>query len=669
MVIGNLCLALALPVTIYTIFVSIFGRNNSELAEKARKASHLVTILVTMASLMLIFAFLTDSFNIEYVYSYSSRSLSWPYKLSGIWAGLDGSLLFWAWILVIYASIVAFRKRDENFPYINAVLQVVVAFFLVMLVFDANPFAELSSTPHDGRGLNPLLQNFFMIFHPPALYLGYVGFTVPFAYAIATLLMKRREDSEYNWVKEVRFWTILSWLFLTVGNLLGAMWAYVELGWGGFWAWDPVENAGILPWFTATAFLHSIIMQEKRGMLKVWNLSLVVLTFLLTIFGTFITRSGVIQSVHSFSNVTIGIYFLAFLTVATIFSFYLILRRGKELRGHREIESFFSRETSFYINNVLFIFALVAVFWGTMLPLFSELITGQQMEVGPPFFNRVMAPIGIALLFLTGIGPEMSWRRARKHLFKHEFLVPLIIAAIAAIVTFAFGIRKWFVIATAAGVAFVFVTIINEFWRSSRIEAKRLSVNPFKALASLFRLAPRRYGGYLVHFGVILLFVGIAGSAYQSEYSVSLTKGQKEKVGGYELSLGELEWVRGPDVEAVFANVTLEAEGKEKFTLKPALFLHKNQPKPIAEVDLTTGLLGDVYLALGGINREETGADFKLIVNPLIIWVWLGGFIMILGTIVALLPARRRPGASNDFSEEVELDVLLGRAQREDFNV
>lgn len=644
MSLGSLALALALPTAVYSFFAP---------AKKAKKSAHAVTALVSLASIMLIFAFVTDKFNIAYVAEYSSFSLPLVYKLAGIWAGLDGSLLFWAWLLTICTSIyfIFTKELNKESSLINSVLQAITIFFLLMLVFDANPFAELPHAPQNGQGLNPLLQNFFMLFHPPALYIGYVGFSVPFAYAIAALILRQTSD---EWVKNVRIWTIVSWLFLTVGNLLGACWAYVELGWGGFWAWDPVENAGVMPWFTATAFLHSIIIQERRGMLKMWNIILVVLTFLFTIFGTFITRSGVIQSVHSFSNVTIGIYFMMFLSLALIFSLYLFISRRKILRGKNALESLASREGAFYINNLLFVFALVALVWGTCLPLFAELFTGQKIEVGPPFFNRIMAPIGIALLLLTGIGPEISWKKWRSGLFKKEFLLPAIFGVIAGATAFIFGVRKWFPLLTAFGSTFLITTIADEFFLTGKIER----------FFTLFRLAPRRYGGYVVHLGVALLFIGIAGSSYQGEYHVKLNKGGAESSGGYELKLNDIEWRQFKDKEGVIANVKVLENGRELGTLRPALFLHENQPKPIAEVDLFIKPLKDIYLALGGISQDGESAEFVLTINPLISFVWLGGLVMIIGTVIAILPAKKRDDAK---VEENVLDVKLGRASEEDF--
>lgn len=664
MVTGNLALAFALPAAIYAFLLSIFADKNERLSDRSRQAIHTVTLLVSIASIAIVYAFVSDSFDVAYVSQYSSLSLPLVYKFAGIWAGLEGSLLFWAWLLVICASIVAAKDGGSNIT--NAVLQAIVVFFLLMIVFDADPFSRLSHVPADGHGLNPLLQNFFMIIHPPALYIGYVGLAVPFAYVIEGLLKGDLRTNKERW-NSIRRWTIVSWLFLTLGNLLGAMWAYVELGWGGFWGWDPVENAGILPWFAATAFLHSLIVQERRDMLRLWNVVLIMLSFLFTIFGTFITRSGIIRSVHSFSDMRIGMYFIAFLTISILFCAILVIRERKNVRGRNAIETMISREGAFYMNGLLFILSLVAILWGTMLPLFYEIATGQKTEVGAPYFNRVMAPIGIAMLFLTGIGGEMSWRRWRPGLFKKEFLVPTLLAFVAGIAAFAFGIRKWFPLCVAIGSVFVLGTIVDEFIQSALVIAKRESSNIFSALATLTRTAPRRYGGYIVHLGVILLFIGIAGSSYKFERALYMVKGDKQAAGGYEFVLNSIDWVRSKDSEGAIADISVTREGSSMGHLKPALFLHRNQQKPIAEVDLFIRPWKDVYLAMGSVSEDGNGADFELTINPLISCVWLGGIVMAIGTILAMLPAKRRKGVISGQDEEDGLDIALGRASKEDF--
>lgn len=657
--IGSILLSLALPASLYSLFVSALGGPLA--VERSKKAAHLVTAFLVMASIMLVYFFVSDSFNIEYVYSYSSRSLPLAYKLAGLWAGLDGSMLFWVLILSIFTSIAAFKSRGIE---TNAVLQAVISFFLIMLVFEANPFAEFSHAPPDGRGLNPLLQNFFMLIHPPVLYLGYVGFSVPFAYVIASLI--RREGTD-GITSALRWWMIISWLFLTVGNILGAMWAYLELGWGGFWAWDPVENAGIMPWFTATAFLHSVIMQERRGMLNVWNMLLVILTFLLTIFGTFITRSGIIRSVHSFSDMTIGIYFIVFMVCAAALSLYLLVTRQKALRGKTKLETIFSREGSFYLNGFILCFGLVAITWGTMLPLFAELFTGQKMEVGPAFFNRTMAPVGIALLFLTGIGPLMSWKKIRRGLFKREFLASAVFAAAAGTMALVFGVRKWFPVAAITGATFVISAVIDEFARAALAMAKRFGIGFFSSIWGLLRSAPRRYGGYIVHAGVAVLFLGIAGSSYQKEFELKLEHSVPASAGGYEFTLGRPDWLRGADSEGVVTRVNISKGGKSLGEISPALFLHRNQPKPIAEIDFRMEPLKDIYLALGAVSEGGHKAEFMLTITPLISFVWLGGIIMVLGTIAAMLPRRKFMTFATEAREEAEIDVLLGLAGEEDF--
>lgn len=668
MSIGSLALALALPTAIYSIVASILGGPRSR--GRARAAGHLVTLLLSIATCMLAAAFAGDDFGVAYVSQYSSRSLPLLYKLSGVWAGLDGSLLFWAFLLAACSSIAVVRERrvpgasPARGAAVGAVLQGVVAFFLLMLVFQANPFAPLSHPAADGRGLNPLLQNAFMIVHPPVLYLGYVGFSIPFAYAAAALLLRQRMD---EWLGEIRLWTLFSWLCLTLGNLLGAMWAYVELGWGGFWAWDPVENAGIMPWFTACALLHTLVLQERRGMLRMWNIALAIFTFLLTIFGTFITRSGIIRSVHSFSDITIGLYFVVFMLLVVAASAVLIPMRRRELAGRGRLEHLLSREGSFYLNNALLLFALSALIWGTMLPLLSQLATGRQGEVWPAFFNTTMAPIGIALLILIGAGPEMSWRRLRRGALRREFLFPAALAVATAVMAFALGVRKWFPLAALASAAFVLAEVADEFVRASRASVRRLGGRRIAACCSLFRRAPRRFGGYAVHAGLALLFIGIAGSAYQAEHRFALAPGESKAFGGYELSLISVDWVQGEESEGVIARVSLGKGGKPMGELAPALFLHRNQPKPIAEVDLRMEPLRDIYLALGSVSGDGQRAEFILTVNPLIIFVWLGGAVMVIGSALALIPRGGRAIAPTEAEEENALDIALDRADQEDF--
>lgn len=660
MPIGKLCLALALPVSVFSFIASLLGQKNPGMLLKARKMCHVVTGLVSVASLMLVYAFVSDTFQLEYVYSYSSKSLPLIYKLTGLWAGLDGSLLFWLWILVVCASIVSFTKKSDEFYDINVILQAIIIFFVLMLVFVADPFKTLLETPLDGKDLNPLLQNPFMIIHPPALYLGYVGFSVPFAYAL-TMLLRNNPSFTRLWFDEIRLWVIVSWLFLTVGNILGAMWAYVELGWGGFWAWDPVENAGILPWFTATAFLHSLVIQERKGVFKTMNLALLILTFLLTIFGTFITRSGVIKSVHSFSDVTIGLCFIVFLAIATIFSTTLSIARHKKLHADKSVKSLLSREGVFYFSVLLLIFSMFVILWGTILPLVRELIYGDKIEVGPKYFNKHMAPLGIVLLFLMGIGPVMNWGKAKKDTLRKNFLIPLIISSLVGISIFAFGVRAWFSLAVAFGATFVGAIIFDEFANSLRVVVKRIGCGKAKGLIDLFRISPRRYGGYIVHLGVVLLFIGFAGSVYQKEFSFKLSKGEVKKIEGYEFSLAQLQWAASEQHQSVVSTVDLSKGGELIEQLRPALILHKNQQKPNAEVDFHMNIFKDIYLALEGVSEDGKDVSFLLTVNPLIEFVWLGGIVMVIGATAAILLKKRRRKRESDISGDLEIDIALGR--------
>lgn len=510
MPIGKLCLILALPASFFSLFVSLLAHEKPKLLQMARRSSHLVTALVSIAALSLICAFATDNFQFEFVCSHSSRTLPLIYKLTALWSGSEGSLLFWLWILAVCASIVAFAKKTGEFCNINAVLQAMIMFFVIAIVFAADPFKLSGEFPLDGTGLKPILQNPFMIFHPPLIYLGYVGFSVPFAYALAALMEK---DFQFprEWFREIYFWTIIPWIFLSAGNILGSMWANAESGWGGFWAWDPVQNAGILPWFTATAFLHSLAIQKQRGFFKITNLALAIATFLLTISGTFIARSGMFKSVHRFSSSTVGFYFIALLALAVLLSVCLLILRRRSLRAEKPADISL-REGAFCLMSILLVFSMLVVLWGTILPLASHLIHGGATNTGPGFFNRHMAPVCVAILFLMGICPMTAWDKTNKK----EIFIPLALCVLAGVLVFVSGIRKWFPLAVASGAAFVIAIIFIEFFKSSRNLAKRAGCGNFTGFLKLFRMEPKRCGGLIAHLGVVILFIGLAGNAYQS---------------------------------------------------------------------------------------------------------------------------------------------------------
>ncbi len=483
--------------------------------------------------MVIVHAFVTDNYTIKYVQHYSNTVQPFIYKLTSYWGGLDGSIMFWAFLLAVFGSTAVYVNRErhrELMPYVVAIISVVQMFFLFLMVVHNNPFSTfLTTAPADGRGLNPLLQNAYMVIHPPALYVGFVGMTIPYAFGLAALITGHLDDS---WLRAVRRWTMVSWLFLSFGLTLGMIWAYEVLGWGGYWGWDPVENAGLLPWLTATAFLHSVMVQERRGMLRVWNMTLVIVTFFLTIFGTFMTRSGVVQSVHAFGeDRQLAWMFTVFMVAILTVSFGYMIYRLPLLRARHELDSWVSREAAFLANNWILLFAALFVLFATMFPTISEAVTGQRLTVGPPFFNKWMLPIGLALLFLTGVGPLLAWRKSTVKNLRDQFLWATI-AGVATPVALAFaGIPFWAPGLCFALCAFVGVTIVQEFVRGAAVRRQGTGTDYLTAMVGLVARSKRRYGGYVVHLGIVLMFLGFAGEAFKIDEQVLLKPGQQAKVG------------------------------------------------------------------------------------------------------------------------------------------
>jgi len=641
---GSLSLLLAFIVSAYAVVASILGLKIKSLrwVKSGQNAVFAVTGLFTLAAVILIYAFVTHDFQIQYVAEHSSRSLPIFYRISALWAGQEGSLLLWGWLLGVFASLLLLQNRRRNqelIPYVLAVMMGISFFFLGLLVFVTKPFLNLPFSPPDGRGLNPLLQNPGMILHPPTLYIGYVGFSVPFAFAMAALLSGRLGDT---WIKSTRRWTLFSWLFLSLGNLLGAQWAYVELGWGGYWAWDPVENASLIPWFTATAYLHSVMIQERRGMLKVWNMVLIILTFALTLFGTFLVRSGILSSVHSFAvSPLIGTLFLTFIGVVLFFSFILLVSRLDLLRSENELDAFLSRESTFLFNNLILVGAAFAIFWGTIFPLISEAVRGVKITVGPPFYNQIMVPIGLALLFLTGICPLISWRRTSGRNLKKNFLYPFIIAIIGGIVALSWTVHHPSALISFTLSIFVAATIAIEFIRGSKVRREMRKEGHLKSFFNLTRRNKRRYGGYIIHIGIVLIFVGITGSsAFKSEKVVTLKTGESLTIKGYELKYDNFSSYPTQSKYVTAATLSVYREGKKLGTLRPERNLHRNQQQPTTEVAIRSTLVDDLYVILA--QHDENGnTTFKVLINPLIMWIWIGGFVLVGGAIVVMWPDKR----------------------------
>src|SRR5215210_539444 len=527
-VLGEFALWAALLLGLWCVTIAFTGlwQHRPELSRSVVRSVYAISGCLLVASVALWKGLVSHDFNIEYVASYTSRNLPPYYIFSAFWAGQKGSLLFWAVVLSAFASaaqLLTPRRYAHLMPYVAGVTTAVVVFFVSVMLFAADPFERLGFVPADGRGLNPQLQNVGMVIHPPMLYLGYISITIPFAFAVAALLSRRLDT---GWIHAIRKWTLVSWLFLSIGITLGMWWAYVELGWGGYWAWDPVENASFLPWLTMTAFLHSVMIQEKRGMLKRWNLGLIVGTFLLSIFGTFITRSGVIASVHSFTQSNVGYFFLAFLVVAAVLSFTLLYTRWALLEADVQLESMLSREAAFLFNNLLLVGIAFSVLWGTLFPILSEAVRGTKITVGPPFFNRVNIPLGLLLFALTGIGPLIAWRKASPANLRRQFIAPVTLGLVTSGVLLALGIRDLYAVIALALAGFVAGTIIQEFYRGVRARRRMHGESAPLAFARLIGRNRRRYGGYIVHVGVLIYFVAFAGMAFKRQQEATLKPGE-----------------------------------------------------------------------------------------------------------------------------------------------
>lgn len=641
MEVGPLAISVALALSIYAIGMSLAGvwLGKRDCIASAEHAALAVWGMVLIASAALLLALVTHDLGIEYVASYTSTTLPLQYTVAAFWGGQQGSLLFWALILTSCTAVVVLQNRDKHrelMPYVTAVLMTTTAFFLFMLAFVTPPFARLGFIPAEGRDLNPLLQNYWMTVHPPSLYIGYVGFAVPFAFAIAALATGKLGDV---WIRTTRRWTLFAWFFLTLGNLFGAEWAYRVLGWGGYWAWDPVENAAFLPWLTGTAFLHSVMIQEKKSMLKVWNMVLVILTFALTIFGTFLTRSGVISSVHAFTQSGLGPYFLSFLALVVVVSVGLLIWRLPLLRSENELDSLISRESTFLFNNLILVGIAFAVFWGTMFPVISEAVRGVKITVGPPFFNKVNAPLGLVLLFLTGVGPVIAWRRATWSNLKRNFAIPTFAGIAAGILTVVLGgVNGWAIISFSLS-AFVMATVIMEFSRGVRARQAMVGESAPTALLRLIGKNRRRYGGYVVHVGVVMIYFAITGtSVYREERQVTLDKGGSFQIGTYTLRYNGMEEHDTPHVATLLANISVFQNDRQIDTLRPEKRFYKKPEQPSTEVAIHSTILSDLYVVLGNYDDDARKVTILAYLNPFISFLWWGGVVMAIGTAVVMWP-------------------------------
>ena len=647
---GGAALNLAFGFGILTILTIFFYTRNGDqrLYLTGQRLALGVSFFIFLATFILAYQLIISNFDIDYVARYTSLETPVVYKISALWAGQSGSLLFWLFILSIYATVVILqnqRKHHGLMPWVIITLVIVQMFFLVLTNYVTNPFkaTEADFIVANGNGLNPLLQNVTMAIHPPTLYLGFVGFTVPFSFGISALVNR---DTSPLWIQSIRRWTLVAWLFLSMGIILGGWWAYRELGWGGYWAWDPVENASFMPWLTATAFVHSIIIQEKKDMLRVWNMVLIILTFTLCIFGTFLTRSGVMSSVHSFTASSLGPIFLAFVFFILIASFGLMYTRINDLRSTRRMESFTSRESGFLFNNMVFVVMCFSVFWGTLFPVISEAVRGTKITVGPPFFNQINIPIGLILLGLTGVGPLLAWRKTGKKNLIRNFTFPILTGLSSAIILLIIGYRDYVVISFSLG-AFVTATITTEFIRGIRARNRKFKESPLTALKIMVSKNRSRYGGYVVHLGIVFMFIGFTGHAFDKEKEFSLKVGETDHVAGYGFELIQLSESERPNHYAWISDLRVTKDNGEFVTnLRPEkrVYFHRNpdvnRRQPHSELDIYSTLNKDIYSIFSAVDTENGVAFIKIMVNPLVRWVWIGGCILVFGTLIALWPRR-----------------------------
>ena len=648
---GALAILLAFCAAIYAAVASVVGRikNKPFLVVSAQRAVYAVWGLVTIAAGVLVHAMMTSDFRFAYVAEHSNRAMPTLYKFAAWWGGQEGSLLFWSWLLATYAAVATFtnrRRHRDMMPYVIGVLMTIQTFFLILNNFVANAFQMLATSEgqvigldalRDGNGLNPLLQYPAMAIHPPMLYLGYVGFALPFAFAIGSLITRQPGEA---WIHTTRRWTLVTWLFQSTGVMLGMAWAYHVLGWGGYWGWDPVENASLLPWLSGTAFLHSVMMQEKKGMMKVWNIVLVSTTFFLCILGTFLTRSGVVQSVHAFSRSEIGKYFVSFMAIGIAATIYLILDRLEYLKSESELESVVSRESSFLFNNLILLASCFAVLWGTLFPVISEYATGDKISLDADWYNRLMVPIGLFLLFLTGVGPPFAWRRTSVDSLRRNFQWPGIAALLLIGGLVVAGMRNFYALISFGFCLFVALTVMIEFFKGGRSIAAKNNMNLLHAMVELTHRNTRRYGGYLVHMGIVLMFIGFTGHAFNQSEVKELNNGDRMRVGSYDLKMVNLQQGENTNYAWHRATIQVSKNGHDLGTLEPEKRFYIASKQGTSEIGIRQRPNEDLYLNFGGMSDDNQRAVIQAYVFPLVSWIWIGGLVLIGGTLICLVPSK-----------------------------
>jgi len=620
------------------------------LAETARRAGIGSFAAASCAAFALVWAAFTNDFSVAYILQHSNRALPTAYKFAALWSGQEGSLLLWAWLLTAFGAVLRLRhKVDVTLTaYASTILAGIQVFFFLLVNFPATPFSLVTgAVPPDGNGLNPLLQYPEMVIHPPMLYLGYVGFSVPFAFALGALMMRYPGE---KWIHITRRWTMVTWLFLTVGIFLGMHWAYNVLGWGGYWGWDPVENASLMPWLTGTAFLHSVMMQEKRGMMKSWNAWLIFSTFLLAILGTLLTRSGLVSSVHAFAQSAIGTWFWVFLVITlAVCTFTFILQRD-HLKAEHHLESLVSRESSFAFNNLVLLVACFTILWGTLFPVLSEYVQGYRVTVSAPWYNRIGVPVGVFLLFLTGIGPLLAWRSTSMRSIRRNFVIPGIAALVIAIVSIPLGVHPWTIFTTGeqgafyawitfALAAFVITAIFAEFFRGARVIQRHTGQNLLASVIQLTRRNTRRYGGYIVHFGVVLIFIGFAGQAFNTSKQMTMNYKQSMFLGPYRIECEDFSQDTNANYDTTFAMLNVYDRGGKLVTkLAPELRFYQASQQPQTMVANYSTPAWDLYVIFAGTDPSTGQPVVKAFLNPLVMWIWIGLLITVFGTLVALVP-------------------------------
>jgi len=659
---GSFSLLLALALSAYTVFagaLSLFALSHGRqmavaperLRETSRRAGLASFVVLSCAAFALVWAAFTNDFSVDYILHHTNRALHPAYKFSALWSGQEGSLLLWAWLLAAYGFVLRLRHKVDITlsAYAGTILAGIQVFFLLLLVFAAPPFAIVPGgvAPADGFGLNPLLQYPEMVIHPPMLYLGYVGFSVPFAFALGALMMRYPGE---KWIHITRRWTMVTWLFLTCGICLGMHWAYAVLGWGGYWGWDPVENASLMPWLAGTAFLHSVMMQEKRGMMKVWNVWLIFTTFLLSVLGTLLTRSGLVSSVHAFAQSSIGNWFTAFLVIVFCVCLFTFFRQKDHLKSENKLESLVSRESSFLFNNLILLASCFTVLWGTLFPVLSEYVQGSKVTMGPPFYNRVMVPIGLGLILLTGVGPLLAWRSTSLRAIRRNFVLPCTAVLLTAVVLMISGVRPWteddatssiYALVCLSLSVGVLTAITAEFLRGAGVIRTQTGKNLLSSGVLLTRRNTRRYGGYLIHFGIVVMFIGLAGAAFNQSRETEMSFGDSIAIGSYKLVCNSFSQDTNGNYDTDYALLDLYHGKKLVTRLSPerrVYFPDTDHAQASTVVAIHSTLARDLYVVFEGRNPQTNRPDIKVFLNPLVNWIWIGVGIVIFGTFIALVP-------------------------------